>query len=136
MFFLQIRLLLSIYINIFFQILDGDGIAAPGEIIRNHDIYVNKWSPKRIPDQPGNLRDKYASILAVSWKFSVLIDDLILHYLKLYSDYKPTPAVYKCPDGEINVIDRVMLCSDINNKMCIKFLMRHTRRPEVSLRCI
>lgn len=27
------------------QILDDDGIAAPGEIIRPHDIYINKQSP-------------------------------------------------------------------------------------------
>lgn len=27
------------------QILDDDGIAAPGEIIRPNDIYINKESP-------------------------------------------------------------------------------------------
>jgi len=32
--------------------LDEDGIAAPGQIIRNHDVYVNKQSPK-IVDRRG-----------------------------------------------------------------------------------
>jgi DNA-directed RNA polymerase III subunit RPC2 len=27
------------------QALDEDGIAAPGQIIRNHDVYVNKQVP-------------------------------------------------------------------------------------------
>lgn len=30
---------------LYLQILDDDGIAAPGEIIRPHDIYINKESP-------------------------------------------------------------------------------------------
>ena len=34
------------------QALDEDGIAAPGQIIRNHDVYVNKQSPK-IVDRRG-----------------------------------------------------------------------------------
>uniref|UniRef100_A0A1D1YTE4 DNA-directed RNA polymerase subunit beta n=2 Tax=Anthurium amnicola TaxID=1678845 RepID=A0A1D1YTE4_9ARAE len=88
------------------QILDADGIAAPGEIIRNHDVFVNKHSPKIIRDQtkPGDLRE---------------------------TDFKPTPATYKGPDGETTVVDRVVLSTDVNNKLCIKFLVRHTRRPEV-----
>lgn len=28
------------------QVLDDDGLAAPGEIIRPNDIYINKQSPK------------------------------------------------------------------------------------------
>lgn len=30
-------------------------------------------------------------------------------------------------------MDRVALCSDKNGDLCIKFLIRHTRRPEVSM---
>jgi len=30
---------------LFIQILDDDGLASPGEIIRPHDIYINKESP-------------------------------------------------------------------------------------------
>ena len=42
--------------------LDEDGIAAPGQIIRNHDVYVNKQSPK-IVDRRGAgapLKDMWA----------------------------------------------------------------------------
>lgn len=41
--------------------------------------------------------------------------------------------MYKGPEGETTVIDRVILCSDTNDKLCIKFIIRHTRRPEVSI---
>lgn len=84
------------------QILDADGIAAPGEIIRNHDIYVNKQSPRDIR----NLAPKD-------------------------QDYIDTNARYKGPEGETTVVDRVMLCSDTDDKLCIKFIIRHTRRPEL-----
>lgn len=86
------------------QILDADGIGAPGEIIRNHDIYVNKQSPKNATNYSAALKDQ---------------------------DYIDTNAKYKGPEGETTVIDRVMLCSDTDDKLCIKFIIRHTRRPEV-----
>ncbi|KAG6476795.1 hypothetical protein ZIOFF_066043 [Zingiber officinale] len=89
------------------QILDDDGIAAPGEIIRNNDIYVNKKTPintrERTDDRTG-LKDE---------------------------EYRKTPAVYKGPEGETSVVDRVILYSDTNNKLCIKCIIRHTRRPEI-----
>ncbi|KAL2514716.1 nuclear RNA polymerase C2 [Forsythia ovata] len=89
------------------QILDDDGLAAPGEIIRPHDIYINKESPTitRGPvTSPMGLPD---------------------------SAYKPSRQTYKGPEGETAVVDRVSLCSDKNNNLCIKFMIRHTRRPEV-----
>ncbi|XP_042436786.1 DNA-directed RNA polymerase III subunit 2-like isoform X1 [Zingiber officinale] len=89
------------------QILDGDGIAAPGEIIRNNDIYVNKESPINTRERTGGptgLKDE---------------------------EYRKTPAVYKGPEGETCVVDRVILCSDASNKLCIKSIIRHTRRPEL-----
>ncbi|KAI5664174.1 hypothetical protein M9H77_23497 [Catharanthus roseus] len=89
------------------QILDDDGLAAPGEIIRPHDIYINKESPKVIRGpvtSPAGLSD---------------------------SDYKPSKQTYKGPEGETAVVDRVALCSDKNNNLCIKYMIRHTRRPEV-----
>ncbi|XP_042432808.1 DNA-directed RNA polymerase III subunit 2-like [Zingiber officinale] len=84
------------------QILDDDGIAAPGEIIRNNDIYVNKKTPintRKRTDNP--------------------------------TEYRKTPAVYKGPEGETSVVDRVILYSDTSNKLCIKCIIRHTRRPEI-----
>ncbi|KAF5742469.1 DNA-directed RNA polymerase isoform 1 [Tripterygium wilfordii] len=68
------------------RVLDEDGIAAPGEIIRPNDIYVNK---------------------------------------------RPSWQTFKGPEGEPSVVDRVSLFSDRNNNMCIKFIIRQTRRPEV-----
>ncbi|XP_059652045.1 DNA-directed RNA polymerase III subunit 2 [Cornus florida] len=88
------------------QILDDDGIAAPGEIIRPNDIYVNRESPKitKGPPLPHGLPD---------------------------GAYKQSRQIYKGPEGEAAVVDRVALCSDKNNNLCIKFMIRHTRRPEV-----
>ncbi|KAG6479619.1 hypothetical protein ZIOFF_063087 [Zingiber officinale] len=89
------------------QILDDDGIAAPGEIIRNNDIYVNKKTPintRKRTDNPTGLKDE---------------------------EYRKTPAVYKGPEGETSVVDRVILYSDTSNKLCIKCIIRHTRRPEI-----
>ncbi|KAK6137249.1 hypothetical protein DH2020_028996 [Rehmannia glutinosa] len=89
------------------QILDDDGLAAPGQIIRNMDVYIKKQSPKitRGPVQPrADLAD---------------------------SAYTSSKQTYKGPEGETPVVDRVVLCSDRNNNLCIKFMIRHTRRPEV-----
>ncbi|KAL6328087.1 hypothetical protein AAG906_033363 [Vitis piasezkii] len=89
------------------QILDDDGLAAPGEIIKLNDIYINKESPiitKGPLISPMGLPD---------------------------SAYKPSRQTFKGPEGEASVVDRVALCSDKNSNLCIKFLIRHTRRPEV-----
>lgn len=89
------------------QILDDDGIAAPGEIIRPNDIYINKESPVQTRGQivsPMGLPD---------------------------SHFRPTRQTYKGPEGEACVVDRVALSSDKNNNLVIKYLIRHTRRPEV-----
>ncbi|PIN14066.1 RNA polymerase III, second largest subunit [Handroanthus impetiginosus] len=89
------------------QILDDDGLASPGQIIRPHDIYINKESPivtRGAVTSPMGLPD---------------------------SAYKPSRQTYKGPEGETAVVDRVALCSDRNNNLCIKFMIRHTRRPEV-----
>ncbi|XP_020526558.1 DNA-directed RNA polymerase III subunit 2 isoform X3 [Amborella trichopoda] len=88
-----------------FQILDTDGIACPGEIIGPNDIYVNKQSPVNTTATPNReLSD---------------------------SQYKNTPVTYKGPKGETAIVDKVLLMSDNNENICIKFLFRHTRRPEV-----
>ncbi|XP_057423347.1 DNA-directed RNA polymerase III subunit 2-like isoform X2 [Lotus japonicus] len=88
------------------QILDDDGLAAPGEIIRPNDIYVNKQTPKDTgissTGSAANLRD---------------------------IAYRPARQTFKGHGGE--VVDRVVLSSDKDNNMCIKFLIRHTRRPEL-----
>ncbi|KAF3619589.1 DNA-directed RNA polymerase III subunit RPC2 [Capsicum annuum] len=89
------------------QILDDDGLAAPGEIIRPHDIYINKESPTVT-------RTPVTS--PMGWPDSA---------------YKPSRQTYKGPEGETAVIGRVALYSDRNNNLSIKFMIRHTRRPEI-----
>ncbi|GER44332.1 DNA-directed RNA polymerase [Striga asiatica] len=89
------------------QVLDDDGIAAPGQIIRPDDIYINKQTPKVTRGQPNS------------------------HVALADSAYNRSPQTYKGPKGETPVVDKVALCSDRNNNLCIKFIIRHTRRPEV-----
>ncbi|XP_027925125.1 DNA-directed RNA polymerase III subunit 2 isoform X2 [Vigna unguiculata] len=87
------------------RVLDDDGIAAPGEILKPFDIYINKQSPidTRTPKaSAANLPD---------------------------SAYRSNAQSFKGHGGE--VVDRVVLCSDKDKNMCIKFLIRHTRRPEL-----
>nr|KJB39281.1 hypothetical protein B456_007G005200 [Gossypium raimondii] len=88
------------------QILDDDGIAAPGEIIRPNDILLNKVSihTRGIPISSEPLMD---------------------------SACRPAKQLYKGPEGESCVLDRVALSSDQNGNLSIKFLIRHTRRPEL-----
>ncbi|KAI3974982.1 hypothetical protein MKX01_005093 [Papaver californicum] len=71
--------------------------------IRPHDIYVNKEVP-------------------------IITKDAVN---PLNVGFKPAYERYKCTKGETEVIYRVALFSDINNNLCIKFQIRHTRRPEV-----
>ncbi|GBG88963.1 hypothetical protein CBR_g48573, partial [Chara braunii] len=91
------------------QILDQDGIASVGEMIRPGDVYVNKQSPV-------NTRDPVANPMALP-----------------DSAYKPTHQTWKGPSGECCVIDKVLLTSNDENSFIVKALVRHTRRPEVIL---
>ncbi|XP_051121489.1 DNA-directed RNA polymerase III subunit 2 isoform X2 [Andrographis paniculata] len=88
------------------QILDDDGLAAPGEIIRPNNIFINMVSP-------------------INTRGHVTSPNL------LPSEYKPSTQKYKGPEGETPVVDRVALCSDKNNNLSIRFMIRHTRRPEL-----
>ncbi|XP_047315240.1 DNA-directed RNA polymerase III subunit 2 [Impatiens glandulifera] len=87
-------------------ILDDDGLAAPGEIIRPGDIYINKQTP----------------LVTMGPPVTSSLDD---------RGYKRSIQTYKGPAGETPVVDRVSLCSDRNNNMSLKFMVRHTRRPEL-----
>ncbi|EOY19610.1 DNA-directed RNA polymerase isoform 2 [Theobroma cacao] len=89
------------------QILDDDGIATPGEIIRPNDIYINKES---------SIHTRGSRVSSESLPDSA---------------YRPARQTYKGPEGESCVVDRVALCTDRNSNLSIKFLIRHTRRPEV-----
>ncbi|KAF5811432.1 putative DNA-directed RNA polymerase [Helianthus annuus] len=85
------------------QILDNDGLASPGEIIRHQDIYLQKEVPvdpkaKSHPSQ---------------------------------TQYRTSKQTYKGAEGEPAVVDRVALCSDKKQNLTVKFMIRQTRRPEV-----
>ncbi|XP_023756456.1 DNA-directed RNA polymerase III subunit 2-like [Lactuca sativa] len=87
------------------QILDNDGLASPGEIIRHQDVYFTKLIPENtnvsLKSQPTNNKGR------------------------------PYRQTYKGAEGEAAVVDRVALCSDQRGNLCVKFMVRHTRRPEV-----
>uniref|UniRef100_A0A1J3DA34 DNA-directed RNA polymerase subunit beta n=1 Tax=Noccaea caerulescens TaxID=107243 RepID=A0A1J3DA34_NOCCA len=87
------------------QILDDDGIASPGEIIRPNDVYINKQIPV---DTRENIKGPLSD-----------------------SQYRPAREYFKGPEGETQVVDRVAICSDRNGHLCIKYIIRHTRRPEL-----
>ncbi|XP_034203193.1 DNA-directed RNA polymerase III subunit 2 isoform X2 [Prunus dulcis] len=87
------------------RVLDDDGLAAPGEIIRRNDILINKQVP-----------------IVTRGQFKSALND---------SEFKSVPQRYDGPQGESCVVDKVALCSDKHNNLCFKFLIRHTRRPEV-----
>ncbi|KAJ1277434.1 hypothetical protein BS78_04G003500 [Paspalum vaginatum] len=47
------------------QALDEDGIAAPGQIIRNHDVYVNKQIPTNTDRRVADTNDKLSIIKCI-----------------------------------------------------------------------
>ncbi|CAA7057341.1 unnamed protein product [Microthlaspi erraticum] len=87
------------------QVLDDDGIASPGEIIRPNDVYINKQIPV---DTRENIKGPLSD-----------------------SQYRPAREYFKGPEGETQVVDRVAICTDRNGHLCIKYIIRHTRRPEL-----
>ncbi|KAK9663844.1 hypothetical protein RND81_14G002200 [Saponaria officinalis] len=88
------------------QALDEDGIAAPGQVVRPDDFLVNKQTPFDIrgPVPPGGVHE---------------------------SQFRPSAVKHGGFDGDTAVVDRAALFSDKNGNMCIKFIIRQTRRPEV-----
>ncbi|XP_076957461.1 DNA-directed RNA polymerase III subunit 2-like [Bidens hawaiensis] len=85
------------------QILDHDGLASPGEIMRHQDIYLQKEVPvdPKTKSHPSQIQ------------------------------YRQNRQTYKGVEGEPVVVDRVALCSDKKQNLVVKFMVRHTRRPEV-----
>lgn len=100
-----------------YDILDDDGIAGVGEIVRKDSIVINKQSPiettpRVAPMGEGNEGAQYvggADPGSVS--------------------YKANPMKFKYP-GEA-VIDQVLLTTNEEDQTLIKVLVRQTRRPEL-----
>ncbi|KAJ0673257.1 putative DNA-directed RNA polymerase [Helianthus annuus] len=82
------------------NILDNDGLASPGVIIRHQDVYCQKECP---------------------------VDP----HTKSHSSQATRIETYKGAEGEPAVVDRLALCSDKKQNLIVKFMIRHTRRPEV-----
>lgn len=55
-----------------------------------------------------------------------------LTLITMCSFYKDSWQTYKGPEGETAVVDRVALSTDRNANLSITFMIRHTRRPEVT----
>ncbi|KAJ0629174.1 putative DNA-directed RNA polymerase [Helianthus annuus] len=53
------------------------------------------------------------------------------HFDITSSQYRTRNESYKGAGGEPVVVDRVALCSDNDRNLTVKFMIRHTRRPEV-----
>ncbi|CAN1745027.1 DNA-directed RNA polymerase III subunit 2 [Linum perenne] len=94
------------------RILDEDGIASPGQIIRGNDIYVNKESPMDTSKRNSSAQGRSATELA-------------------NMKYRPSMERYKGIEGEPCVVDRVLLSRNNKDEMTIKLIVRQTRRPEL-----
>ncbi|XP_001607116.2 DNA-directed RNA polymerase III subunit RPC2 [Nasonia vitripennis] len=86
------------------DIIDGEGIAAPGEMVSNKKVMVNKSTPSANtgPVTTGS---------------------------QAQTEYKNANLVYKNPVPAY--IEKVMISSNAEDAYLIKLLLRQTRRPEI-----
>ncbi|KAJ8978429.1 hypothetical protein NQ317_019667 [Molorchus minor] len=82
--------------------LDNDGIVAPGELIENKQILVNKSMPT-VSAVPGSTNTSV--------------------------EYKDTPISYR--NNEPSYIEKVLISTNEEDTTLIKILLRQTRRPEI-----
>lgn len=82
--------------------LDNDGIVAPGELVRNRQVLVNKSVP---------------TVQAVSGVPNATVE------------YKETPISYRT--NEPSYIEKVLVSTNEEDATLIKVLLRQTRRPEI-----
>lgn len=87
------------------DIIDSDGIAAPGEMVENRKVMVNKSVPTTTisPVNPTNVPPQ--------------------------SEYREVPVVFKGPVPAY--VEKVMISSNAEDAFLIKLLLRQTRRPEI-----
>ncbi|XP_012254672.2 DNA-directed RNA polymerase III subunit RPC2 [Athalia rosae] len=87
------------------DIIDNDGIAAPGEMVENRKVMVNKSMPAATnnPVNPGNVPTQ--------------------------PEYCDVPVLFKGPVPAY--IEKVMVSSNADDAFLIKLLLRQTRRPEI-----
>ncbi|PVD29148.1 hypothetical protein C0Q70_11745 [Pomacea canaliculata] len=89
-----------------YQLLEFDGIVAPGDCVENRQVLVNKSMPTvtiaPLPSAPGQSREP---------------------------QYKEVPIMYKGPVP--SYVEKVLLTSNPDEAFLIKILLRQTRRPEI-----
>lgn len=91
--------------------LDSDGIVAPGEIIQNRQVMVNKCSPTAL-----NLPEAADSSTSTPYGVEVI-------------SFKDVPVTYRNPVS--SCIEKVLITSNTEESFLIKLLLRQMRRPEV-----
>ncbi|XP_035736738.1 DNA-directed RNA polymerase III subunit RPC2-like [Vespa mandarinia] len=87
------------------EIIDSDGIAAPGEMVENKKVMVNKSTPSSSIG-PVNSANAQAQ-----------------------TEYRDVPIVFKGPVPAY--VEKVMISSNAEDAFLIKLLLRQTRRPEI-----
>lgn len=91
--------------------LDNDGIAAPGVIIQNRQVLVNKQSPLPFSGTREEASTSSAKGIARSY------------------DYRDVPILYR--GIEDSCVEKVMISSNTEESFLIKLLLRQMRKPEV-----
>ncbi|XP_052245224.1 DNA-directed RNA polymerase III subunit RPC2-like [Dreissena polymorpha] len=86
--------------------LDSDGICAPGEMIENKQVFINKWMPTMTNSPLQSSADA-----------------------EKQTDYREVPITYK---GSVpSYVEKVMITSNSEEPFLVKILLRQTRRPEI-----
>ncbi|XP_065164885.1 LOW QUALITY PROTEIN: DNA-directed RNA polymerase III subunit RPC2-like [Atheta coriaria] len=86
------------------KVLDSDGIVAPGELVENRQVLINKSVPT-VPSvpTPGTAASN--------------------------ATYREVPISYKNPES--SYVEKVMVSTNEEDSGLIKILLRQTRRPEI-----
>lgn len=93
------------------ETLDSDGIVAPGEVIHNRQVMVNKCSPSAIVSP-----EAADASNPVSYSADVIT-------------FREVPVTYRNPVP--SAIEKVLITSNTEESFLIKLLLRQMRRPEV-----
>ena len=102
------------------RVLDHDGICAPGELVTNKQVLVNKSVP--VVTQSPLQQSATSSSTAIPPSSSSSSSNPS-------SEYKDSPVTYKGPTR--THIERVLITSNAEESYLIKILLANVRRPEL-----
>lgn len=97
-----------------YSMLEPDGLAGVGSILKTGMIYVNKQTPMETVSRAGRVAPDGSRIPEMD---------------PSTVSFKPTPMTFKYPAQAC--VDRVLLTSNEDDQSVIKVLIRQTRRPEL-----